>query len=426
VALTALIFAHRVTCEDGRMRVLVAPDCFTGTLTAPEAAAAIARGWRLAAPDDDVLEVPLADGGPGFVQVVHASLGGELEPVTVTGPLGEPVPAAFLLVHEEGRATAYLEAAHAVGLDLVAPERRDPGRTSSIGLGQLVRAALEAGATRVVVGVGGTATNDGGAGLLAGLGVTAADGVLGAGGGALGAVTNADLAGLGELARELAHVDLVAAVDVDVPLLGLHGASAGFAAQKGASPELAQHLERCLSHFAHLAEQRVERDGPPRARPLKLAAPHAGHSHSSGHSHGTGRSTRLSGLPGAGAGGGIGFGLALLGARLVPGAQLVAEAVDLAGKVAASDLVVTGEGRFDWQSLRGKAVTAVAEAALATGVPAVVLAGQVEVGRREWSSAGFSAVYAVAETPDDVPAALADPVGTLEARAQRLGKNWSH
>ena len=110
----------------------------------------------------------------------------------------------------------------------------------------------------------------------------------------------------------------------------------------------------------------------------------------------------------------------------MPGAQLVAEAVDLAGKVAASDLVVTGEGRFDWQSLRGKAVTAVAEAALATGVPAVVLAGQVEVGRREWSSAGFSAVYAVAETPDDVPAALADPVGTLEARAQRLGKNWSH
>ena len=420
------------------MRVLVAPDCFTGTLSAPEAADAIARGWLRAAPADDVVRLPLADGGPGFLQALHCALGGDLEPVTVTGPLGDPVPAAMLLVRREGRTTAYVEAAHAAGLDLVPAERRDPSRTSSIGVGELVRASLGAGATRVVVGVGGTATNDGGAGLLAGLGVGAADGALRRGGGALEAVTEDDLAGLGEIARELAGIDLVAALDVDVPLLGLHGASAGFAAQKGASPEQAQHLERCLGHFAHLAQRVLVAEGPPRARPLPLASgpdrglaldglvdEHAGHSHA-GHSHGTSGDSRLAALPGAGAGGGLGFGLALLGARLVTGARVVADAVGLGDRIAEVDLVVTGEGRFDWQSLRGKVAATVAETALSRGVPTVLLAGQVEMGRREWSSAGFSGVYAVAETPLDVPAALADPVGTLEARAQRLGKTWSH
>lgn len=407
------------------MRVLVAPDCFAGTLTAPEAAAAIARGWSRAAPADEVVQLPLADGGPGFLQVLHASLGGDLEPVTVTGPLGEPVPAALLLVRGSEGTTAYVEAAHGAGLDLVPDARRDPTRTSSVGVGELVHNALEAGATRVVVGIGGTATNDGGAGFLAGLGVGDPDGPLRSGGGALEAITVADLQGLGELATRLAGIDLVAAVDVDVALLGLHGASAGFAAQKGATPEQAQHLERCLSHFAHLAEPVLEAEGPPRARPLPLVndplAVHAGHAHG-----GHGRSSRLASQPGAGAGGGLGFGLALLGARLVPGADVVAEAVRLGDRIGEVDIVVTGEGRFDWQSLRGKVAATVAQAALSRGVPAILLAGQVEMGRREWSSAGFSGVYAVAESPHDVPAALSDPSGTLEARAERLGKTWSH
>jgi len=410
------------------MRVLVAPDCFTGTLTAPQAAAAIARGWAAAAPHDSVEQCPLADGGPGFVQVLHQALGGELGPVTVTGPLGEQVPATILLVPGEDGATAYVESAEAAGLELVPTDRRDPTRTSSLGVGQLVRAALEAGAKRVVVGVGGTATNDGGAGLLAGLGGWTG-GALVRGGGELGSVTGADLAGLGALARELEGVDLVVAVDVDVPLLGLHGASAGFAEQKGATPEQAQHLERVLGHFAHLAQEVVRSDGPPRSRHLPLAAPSGAHGPDDGHGHAHppgGRGSRIAALPGAGAGGGIGFGLALLGARLVPGARVVAEAVGLADRIAGADLVVTGEGKFDWQSLRGKAASMVAEAALAAGVPTVVLAGQVEMGRREWASAGISGVYAVAESPAQIAEALADPVGSLEARAARLGKNWSH
>ncbi len=412
------------------MRVLVAPDCFTGTLTAPQAAAAIARGWALAAPGDTIEQCPLADGGPGFVTVLHQALGGQLGPVTVSGPWGDLVPATVLLVPDEGGPTAYVESAEAVGTALVPAERRDPTRTTSLGVGQLIRAAVAAGARRVVVGVGGTATNDGGAGLLAGLGGWEDDALRG-GGGALGSVTRTDLAGLGALAHELAAVDLVAAVDVDVPLLGLHGASAGFAEQKGASPEQAQHLERSLGHFAHLAQEIASVDGPPRSRHLPLVAagdgahgPGDGHGHA--HTPGGRGAPRIAALPGAGAGGGIGFGLALLGARLVPGARVVADVVGLADRIAAVDLVVTGEGKFDWQSLRGKAASMVAEAALAAGVPTVVLAGQVEMGRREWASAGISGAYAVAESPAQIAAALADPVGSLEARAARLGKNWSH
>ncbi|NLF06193.1 MAG: glycerate kinase [Actinomycetales bacterium] len=402
------------------MRVLVAPDCFSGTLSAPQAAEAIARGWALAAPGDEIERCPLSDGGPGFVAVLHEALGGELGSVTVSGPLGEPVPATVLLV--EG--TAYVESAEAAGLALVAPADRDPTRTSTYGLGELVRAAVGTGARRVVVGVGGTATNDGGAGLIAGLGGW--DGSpLRDGGGALDGVTRDALGGLGDLARELAHIDLVAAVDVDVPLLGLHGASAGFAEQKGATPEQAQHLERALGSFAHLAQDVIETDGPPRARHLPLVSTTSDDGH--GHSHGGNRgSARLAATPGAGAGGGTGFGLALLGARLVPGARLVTQAVGLAERVARADLVVTGEGKLDWQSLRGKVVQAVAEAGLAAARPTIGLAGQVEMGRREWAAAGLSAVYAVAEDPAQVAAALADPVGTLEARAARLGKNWSH
>lgn len=406
------------------MRVLVAPDCFSGTLTAPQAASAIARGWLRAAPHDEIEECPLADGGPGFVAVLHRALGGELGSVTVSGPLGERVPGTVLLVDGEGGPTAYVESAEAAGIALVPAERRDPTRTSSVGVGELVRAALDAGARRVVVGVGGTGTNDGGAGLVAGLGSWGE--ALRGGGGTLDSVSREDLAGLGALARELEGVDLVAAVDVDVPLLGLHGASAGFAEQKGASPEQAQHLERALGHFAHLAQAAVEEDGPPRSRslPLALEPLEDGHGHAHGHAHRV--PSRLASLPGAGAGGGIGFGLAVLGARLVPGARLVAEAVGLAERAAQTDLLVTGEGKLDWQSLRGKVVSVVAETALASGRPAIGLAGQVEMGRREWSSAGFSGVYAVVEAPEHLEAALADPVASLERRAERLGKNWSH
>jgi glycerate 2-kinase len=384
------------------VHVLIAPDSFGTALTARDAAERIAVGWRAAAPHDEVEVCPLSDGGPGFVETLHASLGGSLFATTVTGPLGTPVPAAVLIVGD----TAYLESAHALSLALVPAERRDPTRTTSRGVGELLAAALDAGARRVVVGLGGSSTNDAGAGALVGLGLDSS--LLAQGGGALTRVGAADLRGLRELRDRLAGVELVVATDVDVPLLGLQGASAGFAPQKGATPEQAQELERAVATFAHAA---IEALGDA-LRPDLLAGPGA-----------TGR--RLLAAPGAGAAGGLGFGLSLLGARLVPGAALVADAVGLDERLASTDVVVTGEGRFDWQSLHGKVTTAVAARALAYAVPAVVIAGEVLVGRRELSAAGVTAAYAVAEGPDEVAVALADAGGSLERRAERVARTWS-
>ena len=400
------------------MRVVIAPDCFGGTLTALEAATALRDGWRRAAPHDELDLCPLADGGPGFLDAVRASLGGELLAATVRSPLHDDVPAAVLLVDgSDGVRTAYLESAQATGLALVPPDRRDPTVTTTYGVGQLLAVALEAGATRIVVGLGGSATNDAGAGMLAALGVGAAtrgvpSEVLTRGGGPLGLVTVDDLTGLGALRESLAGIELLVATDVDVPLLGLHGASAGFAPQKGATPEQAQELERALGHFAHAA---VAVLGPDAVRPDLLASART-----------ASPAARLTGLPGAGAAGGLGFALALLGGRIVSGSGLVADGVGLAARIAVADLVVTGEGRLDWQSLHGKVVAAVAHAALAAGVPTVVIAGQVDVGRREWGAAGIAGAYAVAETPEEVAAAFADPAGTLAARAQRVARTWSH
>lgn len=394
-----------------RVRVLIAPDSFGSSLTADEAADTIAGAWRDVAPQDEVLTCPLSDGGPGFVATLHRALGGDLVPVTVTSPIGEQVPVVFLLVGT----TAYLESAQAIGLPLVPPDRRNPDITTTTGVGELVAAALGAGATRVVVGLGGSATNDAGAGALVGLaealGVTGLSrATLAHGGGVLGAASEEDLAGLRELRDRLRSVELVVATDVDVPLLGLQGASAGFAPQKGATPEQAQALERALSDFAHTATAALG----DALRPDLMAGARA-----------TSATTRLTTTPGAGAAGGLGFGLALVGGRLVPGSGFVAEAVGLDARIADADVVVTGEGRFDWQSLHGKAASEVAARALAYGVPTIVVAGEVLVGRRELSAAGITAAYAVGETPDAVRAALAAPAQTLAARTTRVARTWS-
>lgn len=392
------------------MRVLIAPDSFGSSLTAAEAAETIAGAWRTTAPRDEVTTCPLSDGGPGFVATLRSALGGELVAVTVASPVGVPVPAVVLLVGT----TAYVESAQAVGLPLVPDDLRDPTRTSSRGAGELVAAALDAGARRVVVGLGGSATNDAGAGALVGLaralGLPGPADVLAAGGGTLADVTADHLTGLRELRDRLRDVELVVATDVDVPLLGLHGASAGFAAQKGATPEQAQDLERALGHFAHVATAALG----DAVRPDLLAGARS-----------SSTAARLTAAPGAGAAGGLGFGLALLGARLVPGSVFVADAVGLGDLIADHDVVVTGEGRFDWQSLHGKVVSEVAARALAHAVPTVVVAGEVLVGRRELSAAGITAAYAVGANPEQVAAALDAPAPTLAARAARVARTWS-
>jgi glycerate kinase len=363
--------------------VLICPDSFTGTLTAGEAARAIAEGWRRTAPHDTVVLRPLSDGGPGFLDAIGAGRGGQRRRLQVAGPLGQPVAAEYL-VDSEG--TAWIESASAAGLHLVPANRRDPTVTTSLGVGQVIGAALAEGVSRVVVGVGGTGTCDGGAGLLAGLGAASSpDGSLVAGGGRVAEVASLDLAG--PLAA-VAGCRLEVATDVDVPLLGPRGAARGFAPQKGATPAQVELLESSMAHWAGLL----------------------------------GRSTdgRSAGVAlGAGAGGGMGAALIRLGARRVPGISTVLDATDLGAALEAADLVITGEGAFDWQSLRGKAVAGVAAAALERAVPVLVLAGRVEMSRREWIGAGVAAAFPAAAEPGE------DAAAGVSRAAARAARTWS-
>jgi glycerate kinase len=385
------------------VHVVIAPDCFTGTLTARQAAEAMADGWRSVAPNDLLTLVPLSDGGPGFIDVLEGALpDAQTLAVTVVDPLGRDVPAAVLVHEAQGRRTAYVETAQAAGLHLLAADERNPAVTSTWGVGQLLSAALAEGVDRIVVGLGGSGTNDAGAGMLSALGA-GRSGDLARGGLALRELEDTDLPGLESARARFADVQLVIATDVDAPLLGLQGASAVYAPQKGASPELAQQLEAALGRF-----DEVVRRSLPATTDLM-----------------TGKPRRLDKEPGAGAAGGLGYALYLLGASRVSGVGEVLEAVGLRDVVAAADLVVTGEGSFDWQSLQGKVVAGVAGLALETATPTVVLAGQILVGRREAMTLGLSGTYAVAETAAQVEAAMADPVGTLAARASRVAATWS-
>jgi glycerate 2-kinase len=373
------------------MRVVVAPDKFAGTLSSTQAAAAIAAGWSRVAPDDEVVQVPVADGGPGFVEVVHAARGGDLISVQVTGPRGTLVPGALLLGSDarvEGFApaalAAWVECAQACGLHLIRPMDRDPGTTTTFGVGELLIAAMEAGATRIYVGLGGSGTNDAGAGLLAALGAQPA-GELSGGGLALRELRSLDLSAA---RARVAGVDLVVATDVDSPLLGDEGATWGYAAQKGANANQQQQLEEALTHLARLID-----DTDPTT-------------------------------PGAGAAGGLGFALLALGARRVSGTRSVLDWIDLDHQIKAADLVITGEGRLDWQSLRGKLVSGIAELTVKASRPCIVVAGQIDVGRQELAAAGIEAAYAVSEQAGSVEEAMRDPGTHLAAAAEAAARAW--
>jgi glycerate kinase len=363
------------------MHVVFAPDKFAGTLTALEAAAAMATGWERRAPDDDLVQVPMSDGGPGFVEVLHAALGGELHAVTVSGPYGEPVPATILRVGD----TAYAESAQAVGLHLTPPDQREPERGTTKGLGQVLAHAVDAGATRIVVGLGGSATNDGGAGLLEALGATSEGGPLDEGPAALEAVTSVDL----EAAQaRFAGVQLVLASDVDNPLLGINGATKIYGPQKGLPEERLVTVDGWLQHFADVTDR-------------KLAA-----------------------QKGAGAAGGLGFALMLLGGTRESGVSLVAEAVGLGEKVRGADLVVTGEGAFDFSSRSGKVPYGVAEVAAEHLVPCIALAGQVLIGSREMRALGVESAYSLVELVGE-ERALGAPAEALADLAARTARTWS-
>jgi glycerate kinase len=352
------------------LRVLVAPDSYGDSLTAVEAAAAIATGWNRARPADQFTIAPQSDGGPGFVDVLASRLG-EPRRIEVSGPLEDDVQAEWVLDAES--ATAYLECAQACGLSRLGgpPTPQTALAAHSRGVGQLIAAALRAGARRIVVGLGGSACTDGGRGLVD------------------------ELGGLVAGRQRLADVELIAASDVEYPLLGPWGAAAIFGPQKGADPATVAVLEQRLTKWASELDAAAGRP--------------------------------VSALAGAGAAGGIGAALLALGGRCESGASIIAEHTGLADDIAAADLVITGEGRLDQQSLHGKVVGALAEAARSQQIPIVVMAGQVDLDRMASRSAGILAAYAIADYAGSVRLALVDPANQLMGLASyvaaRLGNS---
>jgi glycerate 2-kinase len=367
-------------------RVLVVPDKFKGSVTAEEAADALAAGLRTARPGLDVVRLPVADGGDGTLAAA-VSAGYDLVPVVADGPTGEPVGTAFAVSDN----TAVIELADVTGLRRL-PGPPAPLTASTYGVGQVISAALDYGATTVVLGIGGSASTDGGAGMLQALGLHLAgpDGAeLGRGGAALAGLADVDRAGLNRVLG--AGVAVLVASDVENPLLGPRGAAAVFGPQKGATPDDVALLDLALARWAAVTESVIGRD---------VAAD-----------------------AGAGAAGGTGFGaMAYLGARLMPGVELVLDLIGFDQALAGASLVITGEGSLDSQSLGGKAPVGVARAARRRGVPVVAVAGLVSLTQEEIADAGFAAAYSLADLEPDHAVSMANAIDLLIEVGHRIGR----
>ena len=371
------------------MKIVIAPDSFKESLTALEVAEAIEAGLKKVLPDAEYVKVPMADGGEGTVQSLVDATEGRLISAEVCAPLGNKVKAEFGL-SGDGR-TAIIEMAAASGLHLVPPEARNPLRTTSYGTGELILAALAEGVEKIIVGIGGSATNDGGAGMLQALGALLLDAQhqpIGAGGGCLQDLAAIDLSGLD---KRLAGVEIVVACDVDNPLCGEKGASAVFGPQKGATAEMVQALDSGLQHFAALA-----------ARDLGLD---------------------IQSPAGAGAAGGMGGGVLLLpDARLQAGVQIVMEAVKLAEKVQDADLVITGEGRMDAQSVHGKTPIGVAHTAKAFGKPVIAIVGCLREDYEVVYAQGIDAVFPIIRQLGSLEEILQHGRDNLVSAAQNVAR----
>ncbi|UNX54887.1 glycerate kinase [Georgenia sp. TF02-10] len=413
------------------MKVLLAPDKFKGSAAAAEVAAHLAAGLRRAAPGLVVDELPVADGGEGTVDAALAA-GFTAVETTATGPLGQPVTTRYA----RRGSTAVVEMAAVTGLQMVRPDPGTARRATSRGLGEVIAHALDGGARTVVVGVGGSASTDGGAGMLAALGarLTGPAGALADGGGALRDLAAVDLTGLHP---RLAGAELVLASDVDNPLLGPRGAAAVYAPQKGADPAAVADLEAGLATWVAALEQAAAGDAGPVARhaaglagPVERAAGSAGPGADVGGPAGragsadpadqAGRVARLAATPTAGAAGGVGFALLLLGAERRAGIEVVLELAGLPARLAGADLVVTGEGSLDQQSLHGKAPVGVARAAAAQGVRAVAVCGRTTLTAAEAEQAGLAAVYALTDLEPDVARCIAGAGPLLERVGERI------
>ncbi|MET8583053.1 glycerate kinase [Streptomyces collinus] len=374
---------------DGTRRVLVAADKFKGSLTAVQVAERVTAGLRRIVPGLEVAALPVADGGDGTVDAAVAA-GFERREIRVAGPLGDEVTAAFAL----RGGTAVVEMAEASGLGRLPAGVFAPLTSSTYGSGELLRAALDAGARTIVFGVGGSATTDGGAGMLAALGARFLDEdgePVPPGGGGLARLARADLSGLDP---RLSSVELVLASDVDNPLTGPKGAPAVYGPQKGASPEDVATLDAALAHFAKI----LEAEAGPRA------AEHAA-------------------APGAGAAGGIGYGALLLGARFRPGIEVMLDVLGFAPALERADVVITGEGSLDEQTLHGKAPAGVAAAARAAGRTVVAVCGRLALSEEALRGAGIDRAYPLTSVEPDVARCIAEAGPILERVAERIARD---
>lgn len=369
------------------MRIIVAPDSYKGSLSAVAVADAMARGINQVFPEAEVVRFPIADGGEGTVEALVTATRGRSIIQDVRGPLGDPVEAAWGILGDG--VTAVIEMAAASGLPLVPREKRDPRLTSTHGTGELIKAALDAGLRRMIIGIGGSATNDGGAGMARALGVRFLDagGIdLPEGGGALARLASIDLSGLDTRLRETV---IQVACDVNNPLCGEKGASAIYGPQKGATPVMVVELDQALLHYAGIVEQT------------------------------TGRVVSL--LPGTGAAGGLGAGLLYFtNASLLPGVKIVLEAVGFSEAVQTADLVITGEGCTDSQTAHGKAPLGVAQLARNCGVPVICLSGGLGAGAEHVLEHGVDALLGIVSCPMALEECMARAEELVEAATVRV------
>ncbi len=378
------------------MRIVVAPDSFKGSLTALEVAQAVAAGWKQAQPDAVCVLVPLADGGEGTVKSLVDATNGSLVSVQVSGPFGQPTTASYGLLGETGTApgTAVIEMAAASGLHLrTDPKAMSPFDASSFGTGQLIKDALDRGVRTVVLGLGGSATNDGGAGMLSALGVRLLDArgsELKPGGGHLQHLESIDLT---QMHPAVEQCDFQVASDVTNPLCGPSGATAVFGPQKGVGQADIAAIDAGLEHFAKVARASGAPD--------------------------------VSARPGAGAAGGLGFAaLSFLHANLRPGIEVVIDAVGLRAALDGADLLITGEGRIDRQTLAGKVPFGAMRAAQAAGVPAIAIVGSIGPGANEVIDAGMAGIFSIVNAPMELSEALAATESNLRHTARSIAGVW--
>jgi glycerate kinase len=368
------------------MKIVIAPQGFKAGISGLEAAEAIARGVAAVDPDAETVLAPVADGGDGTLNALVDATGGQVFTSTITGPLGQPLEARWGVMGDGS--TAVIEMALASGLALVPQRRRNPRVTTTAGTGEILKEAMDRGYTRVIVGLGGSATNDGGAGMATALGARFLDSEgrpLPPGGSALARLDRIETQGLHPA---LGQATIIAATDVTNPLCGPDGASAVFGPQKGANPEMVQELDAALANFARVVARDLHRD--------------------------------VSEEPGAGAAGGLGAGLmAFAGATLQSGIDMVCEVLQFDALLQGADLVITGEGRADRSTIFNKAPAGVARHAQAHGVPTVLLAGSLGSGYEELYDHGLAAVVCIADRPMSFDVSLSRSAELLESAAER-------